>query len=472
MKRLAPILTGPMLLAGCSFAPEYQRPELPVPASWPAGDAYPRQDEAAQPQYSYRDVFGDPRLKAIVALALANNQDVRLAVANIAAARANYRIQRAELLPELGGSAGYLRLDGEGDLGSSTGKAVNSYSAEGSLSAYELDLFGRIRSLSSAEQNRYFATEAAARATRLTLVADVADAWLTYAMDASLLTIARDTADAARKNMELTRRRLQGGIAPRSDLRQAEIALRIAEEDIAAQTTALAQALNALELLVGAPVDPAYLATAIEEAGAKFAEVPAGLDSAILLRRPDVIEAEYQLRAANAEIGAARAALFPKISLTGLLGFTSTALSSLFTNGNFGWEAGTDASYAIFRGGAGRAEIALSKAQRDAALATYRKAIQAAFRDVANALARRGTIEDQLKGAQGRRDAAADNYFLADRRYRGGVDSYLESLTAQQALYTAEKALVETRLVRASNLISLYRALGGDALEATETARR
>jgi multidrug efflux system outer membrane protein len=455
--RLALMLTA--ALAGCSMEPKYARPDLPVPSSWPVGDAYLKQSEAALPSYRWQDVFGDPRLGAVIAQALANNQDLAVAAANIAAARSQYKIQRAELLPELDLGAGYRRTGG------GSGPDSNSFSADFGFSGYELDLFGRIRSETHAAQNRYFATEAGARATRLTLVSDVADAWLTYATDSSLLKIARDTAATARQSVALTRLRLNGGIAPRTDLRQAEITLHTAEADIAAQTTAVAQDVNALQLLVGAPIDPANLPGAIEEAGSRLREVPAGLDSSILLRRPDVVQSEWQLRAANAEIGAARAALFPRISLTTLLGLAAPGLGSLFDGGSFSYTAGVDANYPIFRAGAGKANVALTEAQRDAALATYRRAIQSAFADVADTLARRGTIENQFAASRAGRDAAADNARLAEMRYRGGVASYLESLTAQQALYSAERSLVNVQRLRAINLVALYRSLGGEAFE-------
>lgn len=446
-------------MAGCSMEPKYTRPELPVPSSWPVGDAYLRQSEAALPSYRWQAVFGDPRLRTVIAQALANNQDLAVAAANIAAARAQFKIQRAELLPELDLGASYRRTGG-GNGGDS-----ENLSLDFGFSGYELDLFGRVRSETKAAQNRYFATEAGARATRLTLVGDVAGAWLTYAADASLLRIAQNTAAAARQSVALTRTRLEGGIVPRTDLRQAEITLHTAEADIAEQTTAVAQDLNALQLLVGAPIDPANLPNEIAEAGSRLSEVPAGLDSTILLRRPDVIQAEWQLRAANAEIGAARAALFPRISLTTLLGFAAPGLGSLFERGNFSYQAGADASYPIFRAGAGKANVALSEAQRDATLAAYRKAIQSAFADVADTLARRGTIERQLAASRAGREAAADNARLAEMRYRGGVTSYLESLTAQQALYSAERSLVNVQRLRAINLVALYRSLGGEAFE-------
>jgi multidrug efflux system outer membrane protein len=453
-----------LLLGGCTMEPPYATPDLPVPPSFPRGAAYPQASDATLPSYSYRDVFTDARLDAVIAQALANNQDVQLALANIAAARARYRVQRAQLLPQIDASASYRRSDSSNNSSvNSVGGERDEYSVGASVTGYEIDLFGRLRSLAKAERNRYFGSEAAARGVRLTLVADVADAWLAHAADSSLLAVAKQTAEAARESVRITDRRLQGGIAPRSDVRQAEIILRTAEADVAELTTAVAQDLNALELLVGAPVDPTNLSGSIEDASRGLAEVPAGISSEVLLRRPDVIEAEYSLRAANAEIGAARAALFPRITLTGLLGFASDALGSLFDRGSFSWEAGGDASYSIFSGGAGRAGLSLSKAGRDAALATYRKAVQSAFADVANTLARRGTIDAQLKAIASGREAAADNSRLATMRYRGGIESYLEELTSRQALYSAERSLVQTQLVRASNLVALYRSLGGDA---------
>ena len=445
-------------LSACTMAPKYVTPASPVPPSWPAGDAYLRQGEAALPSYSYREVFADPRLRAVLDQALANNEDVKAAFANIESARAQYRIQRAELFPELVAGGTYRRSD------SGSGPGANQFNADASVSGYEIDLFGRIRSLTGAARERYLGSEAAARGVRLTLVSDVAEAWIAYGLDNSLLDIARRTADSARESVRITQRRLDGGIAPRSDLRQAQIVLETAQADVAEQTTQVAQDLNALQLLVGAQVDPANLPVTVEEAGAQLREVPAGLDSAILLRRPDVIEAEYQLRAANAEIGAARAALFPKITLTGLLGFASNALGSLFDHGSFLWSGGGDASWSIFNAGAAQAGVAQSKAQRDAALAGYRKAIESAFADVADTLARRGTIDAQLRATRAGRAAAADNLHLAELRYRGGVDSYLGELTARQALYSAERTLANTQRLRASNLVALYRSLGGDPL--------
>jgi multidrug efflux system outer membrane protein len=457
------LLIATTALGACSMAPHYIRPELPVPPSWPVGDAYLKQSEAALPSVTYRDIFRDARLQSLVEQALVNNRDLRVAAANIAAARAQFHIQRAEQLPQVNASAGVTRSDN----GNGTGGHTN-FSVDGGITAFELDLFGRVRSLSDAAQDRYFSTEAAARATRLTLVGDIATTWLTYAADKSLLAIAQDTAASAERSVTLTRARLQGGIAPRTDLSQAQTVLATAQADLAQQTTNLAQDINALQLLVGAPIDPTLLPASIDEAGKTVAELPAGLDSGVLLRRPDVVQAEYDLRATNAEIGAARAALFPRISLTAVLGLASNALGGLFTGGAFNYSAGANASYSIFNAGAGRANVRLSEAQRDAALATYEKAIQTAFREVSDALARRGTIADQTRASEALAAAAADNYRLSDARYRGGIDTFLQSLDAQRSLYSARQQLVSTRLTAATNLVTLYRTLGGDAtLDAT-----
>lgn len=457
MRRAAALIA--LLATGCmSMEPHYELPAPSVPGSWPVGDAYLRQSEATLPAVTYQQIFRDPRLQALIGQALVNNQDLLVAAANIAAAREQYHIQRANQLPQLDANAG-VTLTGDRD------KTVSAdYQAGLSVPSFELDLFGRLRSLSHVQLERYFATAAGARATRLTLVAEIADGWLAYAADASLLLIARETAASAEKSVTLTRLRLQGGIAPRTDLRQAEQILTSAQADLAQQRTLVAQDINALQLLVGTPIDPKLLPASIDEAAPTIGELPAGLDSYVLLRRPDVVEAEYQLRAANAQIGAARAALFPKISLTGLLGFASSALTSLFTGGAFGWQASADAAYTIFNAGAGRANVRLSEAQRTAALGTYQKAIQTAFREVADALARQGTMADQLAARQKQQSAAADYYLLAEARYKAGVDNFLSTLDAQRSYYSAQQLLVQTKLTAARNRVDLYQSLGGDSL--------
>lgn len=477
MKRALTLLST-AALAGCSMAPKDVRPVAPVPTGWPVGDSYLRENEATLPALNWRDVFRDARLQTLIEQALANNRDLRVAAANIAAARAQYQVQRGAQLPQVDVSAGITERRGTATTngtgtGTTTGGTANTggngtglrtnYTTQAGITGFELDLFGRLASLTRQQQNSYFATEAGARATRLTLVGDIATAWLTYASDASLLAVAQQTAKSAEDTVRLIRARLDGGIAPRTDLRQAEQTLATAQNSIARQTTLLAQDVNALRLLAGSEIDPALLPASIEEAGPTIAAVPAGLDSSILLRRPDVVQAEYQLRAANAQIGAARAALFPRISLTSVLGFASSALSSLFDGDAFNWQAGGTASYSIFRGGAGRATVRLSEAQQQAAIATYEKAIQTAFRDVANALATRGTLDAQLRATQLQADAAADTFRLSEARYRGGIDTFLQSLVSQRSLYTAQQQLVAIQLTAATNRVDLYRALGGDS---------
>jgi len=474
MKRTVAILA--LMTSGCaSMEPSYVRPDSAVPASWPVGDPYLVQSEAALPAVTYKDIFRDPRLQTLIDQALINNRDLMVSVANIEAARAQFQIQRAQQFPQVGASAGVTLTGDRGSSGSGNGsgsggsgkssKTVTAqYSAGLSVPSFELDLFGRLRSLTHAQFERYLATEAAARATRLTLVAEIANGWLDYAADTSLLAVSQDTAATAAKSVRLTQARVNAGIAARTDLVQAEQILDTAQADVANQRTLVAQDVNALQLLVGAPIDPKLLSSSIDEASPTIAELPPGLSSYVLLRRPDVVEAEYNLRAANANIGAARAALFPKISLTGLLGFASNALTSLFTGGAFGWSASANAVYTIFNAGAGHANVRLSEAQREAAVATYQGTLQSAFRDVADALARRGTMGDQLSARQ-RQDAAAAEYLrLSEARYKAGVDNYLTTLDAQRSYYSARQLLVQTKRMAAQNLVNLYQALGGDPL--------
>jgi multidrug efflux system outer membrane protein len=445
-----------LLLGGCSMAPKYVRPDAPVPASWPAGDAYLAQSEAALPAVAWREVFRDARLQALVEQALASNRDLRVAAANIAAARAQVRVQRAQQLPQIAIGAGATR-ENPGNA-----PAAERYALSGGITAFELDLFGRLASATAAERERALATEAAARTVRLSLVADLAAAWALHAADAELLRIADDTAASARRSVTLTRARLEGGIAPRTELRQAEQILATAEGDVAAQKTALAQDRNLIQLLVGAPFDPALLPERVGEASEAITALPAGTSSEVLLRRPDVMEAEHALRAANAEIGVARAELFPRISLTGLAGFASEALGALLDSGAFATTLGADASQAIFSGGGARANLAVSQAQRDAALAGYEKAIQTAFREVADALARQGTIADELRAAALGVTAATDTARLTEARFRGGVASSLDNLDAQRSAYAAQRLDVATRLAAVQNRVTLYRVLGGD----------
>lgn len=474
MKRtLLTLVAAPLLLAGCSLAPKTVLPAPPVPQSWPVGDAYLLQSEAALPVLSYRQIFVDPRLQSLVDQALSNNRDLRVAYANLAAARAQARVSRAGQFPVIGISAGagYSDNGSSGSNGNSGGNGSSGgrgdFSLRGGVTAFELDLFGRLANAAESDRNSALATEAAARTVRLALIADLAQAWATYGADRDLLAIAADTATNARESVRLTKARLDGGVAPRTDLRQAEQILATAEDSIAQQKTALAQDENLVRLLVGGDVDTGLFPAGLADATPGVVALPAGVSSEILLRRPDVIEAEYRLRAANADIGVARARLFPTISLTGLLGFASDALSGLFDSGSFSWSAGGDATATIFDAGGRRAGVDVSKAQRDAALASYEGAIQAAFRDVADALAVQGTIAERARAASANTDAAADTAMLTDARYKGGVDSFLSSLDAQRSLYTARRSEIGTQLLLVQTRIALFRALGGDSSAGT-----
>ncbi|AIT78711.1 efflux transporter outer membrane subunit [Novosphingobium pentaromativorans] len=464
-------------LGACSMAPKYVQPDAPVPVSWPVGDAYLTQSEAALPLVSYTEIFRDERLQALIRQALANNRDLRVAAANVAAARAQVRVVRSDQFPELGvnGSATYTDRNGGAGSGGVNGGVSGadgwSYSAQGGVSSFELDLFGKLANATQAQRNAALSTESAARTVRLGLVADLARAWSTYAADKDLLRIAQETAQNAQRSVELTGALLNAGVAPRTDLRQAQQILETARGDLASQKSALAQDINAIRLLIGAEFDQTLLPDGIDQVNASLAMLPAGTRSQVLLRRPDVIGAEYDLRAANADIGVARAQLFPSISLTGLLGFASNSLSSLFTDGAFAATGSGNASWSIFNAGGKAANVDVAKARRDAALATYEKTIQTAFREVADALADQGTLAERLRSAQAFTEAASDTAKLTQARYKQGIDSYLVNLDAQRSLYSARRAEIAVRLASASNRITLYRVLGGDQASETSPAR-
>lgn len=450
------ILLSAVTLTGCTLEPAYVRPTPAAPQTWPVGAAYPAATSQG-PSLTYAEVFRDARLKSLIDRALASNQDLAAALANVEIARGQYRIQRADQLPHLNSTASASEDHVPGDT-------TRDHQAGLELPAFEIDLFGRLRSLSHAAQEQYLATDAGARMVRLTLVGDMANAWLALATDRSLLAIADETEASARKTVELTQARLTGGVAPRTDLSQAQTVLDQALADRAQLTTQVAQDRNALELLVGGSVAEHELPVSIESLDGSLAEAPAGLDSHILLGRPDVEEAEHRLKASFAEIGAARAAFFPTISLTGLAGVASPELGALFSGGTFTWQGQAAAALPIFAGGALRGGLDQAEGERDLALAQYQKAIQAAFRDVADALARRGTIGDQLSAQASLEAAANEGYTLSLARYREGVDPYLNTLDAQRTLYVARRGLVTTRLAQAQNLVALYESLGGDPL--------
>ncbi|KDD89012.1 outer membrane efflux protein OprM [Bordetella bronchiseptica MBORD678] len=475
-------------LAGCSLAPTYERPQAPVDAAYPSGPAYgapgqaaagaPGQAAAGAPaaaDVGWRDFFGDPLLQELLALSLANNRDLRVAALNVEAARAQYRIQRADLAPSVGvGGTGSVQRT-PADLNPSGQAGISrSYQVGASLSTWELDLFGRIRSLSEQALQLYLAQDETRLATQLTLVAETANAYLTLRADQELLALTRQTLAAQQESYKLTRQSYDLGVATELDLSQAEISLRTAERNLSQYTRMAAQDRNALVLLVGQPL-PAGIGAQLDQAvalpdGVVLADLPAGLPSDLLARRPDIRAAEHQLQAANASIGAARAAFFPRISLTGSAGTASASLGGLFDAGSGAWSFAPQISVPIFAGGALRASLDLAKIQKDIGIARYEQAIQSGFREVSDALAGRGTLQEQIRSQELLVQANQRAYDLSQQRYQQGIDNYLSVLDSQRSLYTAQQTLVETRLARLSNLIQLYKALGGGWSERTVAA--
>ncbi len=473
--RLALAVACATALAGCaSMAPRYARPDAPVAAQFrdaSAGSA----DAAPVANLDWRKVFLDARLQQVIALALDNNRDLRVAVLDIDKARAEYRIQRADLLPSVAvsGSESAARSSA---ATSSTGRstASRSYAADVGISSWELDLFGRIRSLKNEALETYLATEQTQRSTRLSLVAEVAGDWLTVAADQQLLALAQRTLDSQRKTLELTEHEHELGIVSGVDLAQVQTSVETARGDVAAYTTELATARNALELVVGAPVPDTLLPDADPDAAQDavlLAPLPSNLGSQVLLQRPDVLAAEHTLKAANADIGAARAAFFPTISLTASTGRSSDQLSNLFEGSNRTWSFVPSISIPIFNAGSLKASLDESKIEKQIEVATYEKAIQTAFSEVADALATRAQIDERMDAQRALVAATQRSYTLADARYRNGVDSYLDALDSQRSLYSAQQDLITLRLTEATNRVTLYKVLGGGAdASATEVA--
>jgi multidrug efflux system outer membrane protein len=453
-------------LSGCaSMAPKYTRPEAPVPSAWPGGPAY--KESAAKPgersvaAIRWQEFFIDTQLQKLISLALENNRDLRIATLNIESSQALYRIQRADLFPtvEAAGSAVEARTPG---VLSATGSAITThqYSVGLGFSAYELDLFGRVRSLKDQALEQFFSTEEARRSIQISLVAEVANNYLTLAADKELLKIAKDTFASQQTSYNLIKRRFEAGASSELDLRQAQTSVDSARVDIARFTSQVAQDENALALVIGSPV-PADLLPSGLSAVTAMKELSAGLPSEVLQSRPDILEAEHLLKAANANIGAARAAFFPRITLTTSIGLSSDQLSGLFKGGTGTWLFAPQITLPIFDAGRNRANLKVSEVNREIFLAQYEKAIQSAFREVADALAQRGTLDDQLEAQRSLTDATATSYRLSRARYEKGISSYLNVLDSQRSLYSAQQGLIAVRLSRLTNLVTLYKVLGG-----------
>jgi multidrug efflux system outer membrane protein len=461
------------VLSACSFIPRYERPEAPVASQFPGPQPAAAADAKPGADIAWKEFVGDARLRDLIALALTNNRDLRVATLNIEQVRAQYQIRRADQFPTIGLAAtGNRQPNG-------TGGIENVYSVGLALSSWEIDFFGRLGSLKEAALAQYLASEEARRAAQTSLVAAVASTWLSLQANDELLVLTERTVATREDSLRLSKLRFDNGATSALDLRQAESLTAAAQSTLAQQRRLRALDVNALTLLVGQtppaellPVPPTMppatnaangiaVPTAPVPAASMLRDVPAGLPSDLLTRRADIRQAEQQLIAANANIGAARAAFFPRISLTASAGTASSSLSGLFKDGSWGFTLAPQALLPIFDAGRNRANLDASNAARDIAIAQYEKAIQTAFREVADALAGSATLGDQLSAQQVQATAEAERFRLAELRYRNGVSSFLDVLDAQRSLFTTQQALAQTRLAQQQNQVNLYKALGG-----------
>jgi multidrug efflux system outer membrane protein len=465
MRKLIPILALSCFLCGCPRPSQYVRPGLPVPSTWPdssiAGAGAPGAPAAGD--LKWQEFFTDQRLQSVIELALANNRDLRIATLNIERFQALYRIRRAELYPTVvaSASADAYRIP-ENLTSSSHPETVAQYTVGLGTASWELDLFGRIRSLKSRALEEYLATEQARSAAQISLVAAVANSYLALVADREGLKLAQETLDALQASYQLIRRITEFGMASDLDLRQAQSQVEAARVDIARYSGLVALDENALNLLVGTPVMSGLLAEELSKVG-DLKEIAPGLPSDLLLRRPDILAVEHQLKAANANINAARAAFFPRVVLTAAAGITSSDLTNLFKPAAGTWNFAPQVTLPIFDSGARQANYKASQVDRDIAIADYERSIQAAFREVSDALSLRTTLVSQQDALQSLVDTLAETYRLSEARYTAGIDSYLSVLVAQRSLYAAQQRLVDIRLARLINLVTLYKVLGGGA---------
>ena len=468
MKRHAFLLSVAMifLTAGCTLAPKYNRPESPVPPKWPVSSANIYAENAADEtaalasSLDWREFMPDEKLQKVIETAFNNNRDLRVAVLNVERAKAYYGIQRAEFLPSVNAVGSWAKQHVPADL-SSTGSSMTTerYDVNLGIAAWEIDLFGRIRSLKDRALEEYLATDEARRSAKLALVSAVAQAYAALAADREALQVAASTLRTQEALYDLIKKRYDAGIASEIDLKRAQSQVDTARGDIARYTQVVAQDENALNLLAGSPL-PAELLPQNLSGLAMPKDISAGLSSEILLQRPDVLAAEHQLKAAYANIGAARAAFFPRIALTTYAGTASAELSSLFKSGSGAWSFAPQIVMPIFDARTWSA-YQVTKVEREIAVAQYEKAIQSAFREVADALAEKSMVGQRLAAQQSLLDALAETYRLAELRYTKGIDSYLSVLDAQRTLYGAQQGCIMLRLARINNLVTLYKSLGG-----------
>jgi multidrug efflux system outer membrane protein len=450
--------------SGCTFAPKYARPEAPVPGAWPSGPAYASppitMTTPEAPDLKWQEFFSDPKLQRLIETALTNNRDLRVAALNVERARALYGIQRAELLPTVEATAsGNLQRYPASISPTGTAATVEQYRVHLGVLAWEPDFFGRIRSLNEQALQEYFATEQARRSTQILLVSSVANAYLALAADRESLALAQTTLEAQQGTYNLIKRRYDRGLSPELDLYRAQTQVDAARGDVARFTQQVAQDENALTLLLGTTAS-GELVPADLSGIAPPKEISAGVSSEVLLRRPDVLQAESLLKAAEADIGAARAAFFPRITLTGTAGTASSELSGLFQGGSGAWSFAPQAVLPIFdpRTWSG---LKITRVQREIAVTEYERAIQNAFREVADALAVQGTVDQQVSAQESLVHAVAETYRLSIARYDKGIDSYLSVLDAQRSLYAAQQGLVALHLAKLANQVRLYAVLGG-----------
>lgn len=452
-------------VSGCSLAPRYERPDLPVDASWPeSARLTDEQADAADAASNrpWREFFKDAVIVSLLETALANNRDLRLAMLNIEKVRAQYWIQRADLLPTINasGSASTQYLN---KAVSQQGEAVisRSYQASVGFTSFELDLFGRVRSLKESALEQFFSTEEAARSARVSLVAEIVSAYLNLTAQKELLALARSTYENRKESYDLTRRMFDMGLTSQLTVNQARTIVEEARVAAAEYEVRAAQAENMLGMLLGAPIPEGVKIAENMRDIQMLPDLPPGLPSDLMQRRPDIIAAEHQLKSMNANIGAARANFFPTISITSSIGTIAPQYHDLFSTGAGTWLFQPQAILPIFDTGRNYATLKVAEADRDMAVATYEKTIQTAFREVADALAQRANIGEQLEAQKSLVEATEATYALSRSRYEIGLDSFINVLDAQRSLFAAKQGMINTILLRESNTLNLYKALGG-----------
>ena len=409
-------------------------------------------------EQGYKDFFADPRLLQVIDMSLANNRDLRTAALNIQKAQQQYQISENNQLPTIGASGSAVR---QVTPSRDPNNPYSTYQVGLGLTAYELDFWGRVRSLKDAALDSYLATQSSRDATQISLIGQVTQAWLNYSFASAQLKLAEQTLKAQQESFNLNKKRFDVGIDSEIPLRQAQISVETARNDVANYKTQIAQAQNLLNLLVGQTVPQNLLPQQQISQITKQSALSAGLPSDLLNNRPDIKAAEYQLSAAGANIGAAKAQLYPTISLTGSAGYASTDLSNLFKAGNAAWSIGPNISLPIFDWGTRKANIKISETDQKIALANYEKSVQSAFREVNDALATRANIGDRLTAQRRLVDATNTTYKLSNARFRAGIDSYLTVLDAQRSAYSAEQGLLLLQQANLNNQVELYKTLGG-----------